>query len=168
MAGDEDGAMSDLPHLTDVLAARGPVYSHLRRTPLHPYPGLSELLDADVFVKHENHHAVEAFKVRGGVNLASRLENEAPPGGVLISFETYAHVKEKVICEERGCVQVKGIARPVVTYEVLGMKQDSKDEDTPNLRLELDTESMSDDERRAAADALRSALESLEKSSNQL
>jgi threonine dehydratase len=57
----------------DVLAAREPVYRHLRRTPLHFSPGLSELLGADVFVKHENHHAVGAFKVRGGVNLASLL-----------------------------------------------------------------------------------------------
>ncbi|MGB7615754.1 MAG: PAS domain S-box protein, partial [Pseudolabrys sp.] len=34
--------------------------------------------------------------VGGTVNLASRLEHEAPPGGVLISFETYALVKDNV------------------------------------------------------------------------
>ena len=56
--------------------------------------------------------------VGGTVNLASRLEHEAPPGGVLISFETYAHVKDDVRCEERGHVQVKGIAQPVATYAV--------------------------------------------------
>jgi len=32
--------------------------------------------------------------VGGAVNLASRLEHEAPPGGILISYETYAHVKD--------------------------------------------------------------------------
>ena len=58
--------------------------------------------------------------VGGTVNLASRLEHEAPPGGILISFETYAHVKDEVHCEERGQVQVKGIAYPVATYAVLG------------------------------------------------
>lgn len=104
--------------------------------------------------------------VGGTVNLASRLEHEAPPGGVLVSFETYAHVKDKVICEECGHVQVKGIARPVATYTVAGIKHTSEEEVTPNLRLELNSESMSDDERRAAADALRTALESLEKSNN--
>ena len=104
--------------------------------------------------------------VGGTVNLASRLEHEAPPGGVLISFETYAHVKDKLICEERGYVQVKGITRPVATYAVVGMKSDLETRDTPNLRLELDTASMSDEERRAAADALRSALESLEQRGN--
>ena len=59
--------------------------------------------------------------VGGTVNLASRLEHEAPPGGVLISFETYAHVKDDVRCEERGHVQVKGIAQPVATYAVIGL-----------------------------------------------
>ena len=64
--------------------------------------------------------------VGGTVNLASRLEHEAPPGGVLISFETYALVKDEVRCEERGRVQVKGIAQPVATYAVVGPKQDAE------------------------------------------
>ena len=100
--------------------------------------------------------------VGGTVNLASRLEHEAPPGGVLISFETYAHVKDEVRCEERGHVQVKGIAHPVATYAVLGPKQ-ATDYATAHLRLELDAERMTDDERRAAADKLRRALGLLEK-----
>ena len=101
--------------------------------------------------------------VGGTVNLASRLEHEAPPGGVLISFETYAHVKDEVRCEERGHVQVKGIAQPVATYAVIGLKQDPEQAGTAHLRLELDADRMSDDERKAAADALRRALGLLEK-----
>jgi PAS domain S-box-containing protein len=101
--------------------------------------------------------------VGGTVNLASRLEHEAAPGGVLISFETYAQVKDDVLCEERGHVQVKGIARPVETYAVVGLKHASEHPATPNLRLELDADRMSDDERKAAAHALQRALESLEK-----
>jgi PAS domain S-box-containing protein len=102
--------------------------------------------------------------VGGTVNLASRLEHEAPPGGVLISFETYAHVKDDVRCEERGHVQVKGIAQPVATYAVVGLMQEPERADTAHLRLELDADRMSDDERKAAADALRRALGLLEKS----
>src|SRR6516225_5049994 len=45
--------------------------------------------------------------------LASRLEHEAPPGEVLISFETFALVRDDVRCEERGHVQVKGIVHPI-------------------------------------------------------
>ena len=103
--------------------------------------------------------------VGGTVNLASRLEHEAPPGGVLISFETYALVKDDVRCEERGHVQVKGIAQPVATYAVVGLMQDPERAGTAHLRLELDADRMSDDERKAAADALRRALGLLEKSS---
>ena len=57
----------------DIVAARESVYRHLRPTPLHPYPGLSELTGAEVWVKHENHQPVGAFKVRGGVHLAESL-----------------------------------------------------------------------------------------------
>jgi class 3 adenylate cyclase len=101
--------------------------------------------------------------VGGTVNLASRLEHEAPPGGVLISFETYAHVKDNVRCEERGHVQVKGIGEPVATYSVIGLNQDLDQAGTAHLRLELEVDRMSDDERKAAADKLRRALGLLEK-----
>jgi PAS domain S-box-containing protein len=100
--------------------------------------------------------------VGGTVNLASRLEHEAPPGGILISFETYAHVKDEVHCEERGHVQVKGIAQPVATYAVLGVKYHAERIGTEPLRLELDPARMSEDERQAAAAALRRALDKLE------
>ncbi|MFZ0065148.1 MAG: PAS-domain containing protein [Pseudolabrys sp.] len=99
--------------------------------------------------------------VGGTVNLASRLEHEAPPGGVLISFETYALVKDSVRCEERGHIQVKGIAQPVATYAVVGLNQEQAG--TAHLRLELEVDRMSGDERKAAADALRRALGLLEK-----
>ena len=60
--------------------------------------------------------------IGGAVNLASRLEHEAPPGGVLISYETFAHVKDEIHCEPRGEIRVKGFAYPVVTYGVVDLK----------------------------------------------
>ena len=54
--------------------------------------------------------------VGSGVNLASRLEHEAPPGKILISYETFAHVKDEISCEEVGKM---GIAYPVTTYRVV-------------------------------------------------
>jgi threonine dehydratase len=48
---------------------------------LHHYPGLSALLGAELWVKHENHLPVGAFKVRGGVNLGLQLgESERAAG----------------------------------------------------------------------------------------
>ena len=46
-------------------------------------PPLNELLEADVFIKHENHQPVGAFKVRGGVNLLSQLSAEERERGVI-------------------------------------------------------------------------------------
>ncbi len=89
-ASDALRSTSDLPRLTDILAARAPVYAHLQRTPLHSYPGLSELMGAQVFVKHENHLPVGAFKVRGGVNLAAGLSQEERERG-LITASTGNH-----------------------------------------------------------------------------
>jgi len=62
-----------MPTLHDIMAARPHVYRHLKPTPLYHYPGLSQLIGTDVWVKHENHHPVGAFKVRGGLNLAAHL-----------------------------------------------------------------------------------------------
>jgi adenylate cyclase len=101
--------------------------------------------------------------IGGTVNLASRLEHEAPPGGVLISFETYALVKDDVHCEERGHVRVKGIADPVATYAVIGPKSQPEQPSPARMRLEFDSDRMSEEERKAAAAELRRALESLEK-----
>jgi threonine dehydratase len=72
-----------VPTLADVLEARLRISPHLRPTPLFVYPALSELLGADVFVKHENHQPVGAFKVRGGVNLISQLSADERKRGVI-------------------------------------------------------------------------------------
>lgn len=62
--------------------------------------------------------------IGGAVNLASRMEHEASPGSVLISYETFAHVKDAIQCEERGQIRVRGIAYPVATYAVVALKAD--------------------------------------------
>jgi threonine dehydratase len=72
-----------IPTLADVLEARLRIAPHLRPTPLFGYPTLNELLEADVFIKHENHQPVGAFKVRGGVNLLSQLSAEERERGVI-------------------------------------------------------------------------------------
>jgi PAS domain S-box-containing protein len=102
--------------------------------------------------------------VGGTVNLAARLEHEAPPGGVLISYETFAHVRDEIQCEELGQIHVKGLAYPVATYGVVGLKAQptpAANADLPHLRLEIEPELMSADERQQAATALRRALEML-------
>ena len=72
-----------VPTLADVHEARDRIAPHLRPTPLYEYASLSELVGAQVFVKHENHQPVGAFKVRGGVNLVSQLSDEERRRGMI-------------------------------------------------------------------------------------
>lgn len=105
--------------------------------------------------------------IGGAVNLASRLEQEAPPGAVLISYETFAHVKDTIACVELGHVQIRGLAYPVATFRVLDLKanlvaaRSAVRTELPHLKLEAEPELMSVDERNQAATALREALDRL-------
>jgi threonine dehydratase len=71
-----------IPTLRDIMAARPHVYKYLKPTPLYYYPGLSDLIGAKVWVKHENHHPVGAFKVRGGLNLVATLTEAERKAGL--------------------------------------------------------------------------------------
>jgi len=73
----------DIPDLADVLAARARIAPYVRPTPLYRYPALDALAGASVRVKHENHQPVGAFKVRGGVNLVSQLDQDERRSGVI-------------------------------------------------------------------------------------
>jgi threonine dehydratase len=75
----------DAPTFADVLDARTRIAPHLLRTPLREYPPLGRLIDATVFVKHENHLPTGAFKVRGGINLVSQLSQGERERGVVAS-----------------------------------------------------------------------------------
>jgi class 3 adenylate cyclase/HAMP domain-containing protein len=105
--------------------------------------------------------------IGSGVNLASRLESTAAPGEILISYETYALVRDRIHCEERGQVKVKGIADPVATFVALDSYENLKrerqliSEDHPNVKLELNLDAMSSDERNQATMLLEQALDRL-------
>jgi threonine dehydratase len=71
------------PTFTDVLDAARQIRPYLSPTPLRRYPALDRLAGAEVHVKHENHNPTGAFKVRGGVNLVSRLSEDERSRGVI-------------------------------------------------------------------------------------
>lgn len=76
-------AALETPTLLDVLDARRQIAPHLPRTPLRPTPALSRLVGTEVWVKHENFLPTGAFKVRGGINLVSRLSPEERRAGLI-------------------------------------------------------------------------------------
>src|SRR5487761_130314 len=74
---------SQVPDLADVLAARQRIAPYLQPTPLYRYPTLDSVAGTQVWVKHENHQPVGAFKVRGGENLVSQLTADERRRGVI-------------------------------------------------------------------------------------
>jgi threonine dehydratase len=62
----------------EIQAAQNCVYVSLRPTPQYAWPLLSEALGAKVWVKHENHQPVGAFKVRGGLTYFDALMKREP------------------------------------------------------------------------------------------
>jgi ABC-type oligopeptide transport system substrate-binding subunit/class 3 adenylate cyclase len=65
---------------------------------------------------------VEYTAMGDAVNLAARLEQHAPPGGILISQDTYGRVRGVFEVKPQPPLAVKGKAEPVQTYLVEGAK----------------------------------------------
>jgi len=82
-AAPTDPANLAIPRFTDILEARRQIRPYLEPTPLRHYPGLTALTGAETWVKHENFQPTGAFKVRGGVNLVSRLSDDERTRGVI-------------------------------------------------------------------------------------
>jgi len=78
------------PTTADIYRARRVVSQHLPRTPLVRSDHLSAEFDADVYLKREDTLPTGAFKVRGGVYLGSRLDDEFREPG-LIAASTGNH-----------------------------------------------------------------------------
>jgi len=69
---------SNLPSLREIESAAALVYRHMPATPQYSWPLLNEAVGTEVWVKHENHTRVGAFKIRGGIVLFDRLKREQP------------------------------------------------------------------------------------------
>ena len=54
-----------LPDLAAIEAAAGIVHAAMPPTPAHCWPLLASRIGAEIWVKHENHTPIGAFKLRG-------------------------------------------------------------------------------------------------------
>lgn len=79
-----------VPTLRDVYAAKQLIAQYLPRTPLSYSAGLSEFIGAEIYLKHEDHLPLGAFKQRGGINLLANLTPEERDRG-LITASTGNH-----------------------------------------------------------------------------
>jgi len=71
------------PTFADVLDARRVVAKYLKVTPFFKSNPLSKRLGFEAYVKCENLQPIGAFKVRGGINLISKLSDDERRNGVI-------------------------------------------------------------------------------------
>ncbi len=67
-----------LPNLQEIEAAQAIVYRTMPPTPQYTWPLLNQRLGTPVWIKHENHTPVGAFKLRGGLVYVTWLKETIP------------------------------------------------------------------------------------------
>ena len=101
------------------------------------------------------------------VNLASRLESLADSGEILISYETFSLVKDRIMCRDKGEITVKGFAKPVPIYEVVDFRRDMgphrsfMEHEHSGFAMYMDSEKITERERKAILAALEDAADRL-------
>lgn len=83
--------MQTLPTLSEIQAAKALIRPHVRETPAYRWPLLEQALGAQLWVKHENHTVVGAFKVRGGLVYMDELRRHQPDVRGVIAATTGNH-----------------------------------------------------------------------------
>ena len=65
------------------------------------------------------------------VNVAQRLEASAEPGGILMSYETYAHAPDLIEVEQLESISMKGVNKEIKVFSVLDeLKKGNKRKNT--------------------------------------
>ena len=72
-----------LPSLAQIREAQTVVYRHMPPTPQYTWPLLNQRVGAEVWVKHENHTPVGAFKLRGALVYMDWLKQQPNIAGVV-------------------------------------------------------------------------------------
>jgi class 3 adenylate cyclase len=101
-------------------------------------------------------------------NLAARLQSIAEPGGIVLSYETYALVRDMVRARPIAPIQMKGISREVVPYVVEGLVEEMQQranvfsEHATGVDLFIDLEVIDKAAAQRTKKALQEALAALE------
>jgi threonine dehydratase len=72
-----------LPSLAQIREAQAVVYRHMPPTPQYTWPLLNQRTGTEVWVKHENHTPVGAFKLRGALVYMDWLKHQPNIAGVV-------------------------------------------------------------------------------------
>ena len=74
-----------LPELSEIQSAAKLIYQSMPATPQYSWPLMNVRAGAEVWLKHENHTPVGAFKVRGGLVYMDWLRRERPEVKTVVS-----------------------------------------------------------------------------------
>ena len=106
--------------------------------------------------------------IGGEVNLAPRLESQADLDGILLSYETYAVVRDMVDGEERPSIEAKGIRREIRPFALTNFFDRSEkdryircDRDGQSIRTDLNK--LSDEDRQEALEQLTDVIKRLQR-----
>ncbi|MFS4582503.1 adenylate/guanylate cyclase domain-containing protein [Phaeobacter sp. C3_T13_0] len=96
-------------------------------------------------------------------NLAARLESIAEPGGIVLSYETYAHVRDIIDAEPMEAAHFKGIAREIIPYHIKKIQvSETQTSKIPQVedgdKLTVDLTSLDEPTRALMRAAIREAL----------
>ncbi|WP_345781089.1 threonine dehydratase [Prosthecobacter sp.] len=80
-----------MPTLSEIEAAKALIRPHIRETPTYRWPLLENGLGLELWMKHENHTPVGAFKIRGGLVYMDELKRREPGVRGVIAATTGNH-----------------------------------------------------------------------------
>jgi len=80
-----------LPNLNEIESAKTLIRPHIRETPTYRWPLLEAGLGCELWLKHENHTPVGAFKIRGGLVYMDELKKTQPDVRGVIAATTGNH-----------------------------------------------------------------------------
>lgn len=100
-------------------------------------------------------------------NLAARLQQIAEPGSIVMSYETYALVRDGVRAHPLAPITMKGISREVVPYAVDGLAEDEKQksiisEQATGVEIFVDLDMLDHEAKERTRRLLRNALAMLD------
>jgi class 3 adenylate cyclase len=101
-------------------------------------------------------------------NLAARLQSIAEPGGIVVSYETYALVSDIIDTRALPSITMKGISREVVPYAIDHLRDGSEAsavviEKMPGFDFHLDTAAVAANDSERVRSVLLQALSSLDR-----
>ncbi len=104
--------------------------------------------------------------IGGEVNLAARLERQADPDGILLSYETYALVRDIVDAEDRPSIEAKGIRREIRPFALVNYLDQSGEDrfircNRDGVSIRIDLKKLSDENRQEALKQLAEVMERL-------